>query len=69
MIKIVQSGRKDASFMVIFLGFLFRPAASAPWMVKGVSPLQLSHGGRAPDRKEKAQGGKNLKNRFLGLRV
>jgi len=43
-------------------GFFFRPEASAPWMAKGGSPLQQSHGGRAPGRKEKAQErGKNRK--------
>jgi hypothetical protein len=36
------------------LGFFFRPEASAPWMAKGEALCSLSHGGRAPERKQKA---------------
>jgi hypothetical protein len=55
--------------ILITTGFFFRPEASAPWMAKGVSPLQQSQGGRAPGRKEKAREAKNRKKWIIQGRV
>jgi hypothetical protein len=56
----LKTRRNSASLLVIPRGFFFRPEASAPWMAKGFSPLQLSYGWRAPGRNEKAQGKEKL---------
>jgi hypothetical protein len=51
--------------MISSPGFFFHPEASAPWMAKGESPLQLSHGGRAPGRNEKPGEEKDVKNELF----
>jgi hypothetical protein len=69
LIKFAEKLGEIVRLFVISPGFFFRPEASAPWMAKGVSPLQLSQGGRAPGRNEKAREGLSRKKTIIQRRV